>query len=297
MLVTPKDYIPIYHLHGSRYNPDSIVITQEDYVGLFRPTEYRLNKLPVLLQESTTIFMGYNLGDINVLTAIDWCNNVFKVPDEQTLAHPHETIQLVYISGIPQKPYRDEKNVIIVEINNVDTFLSSVVEKINASQSDRKIAFNKFDEIRKTITYDHETLVKKILNDEIYQKQFINEFFWDELSLINEMIELLSKIFDEFKTSESEPYAFDEYAKHLKFLITIFTSIGNRKLHPIYFDFLSNELMKLSQYIGKNKGQSFSALDVWNSEKHKIDETLWNELVSYSKSNFWGKGLEQILVR
>ncbi|MDK2866107.1 MAG: hypothetical protein PWP38_422, partial [Clostridiales bacterium] len=148
-----------------------------------------------------------------------------------------------------------------------------------------------------TITYDHETLVKKILNDEIYQKQFINEFFWDELSLINEMIELLSKIFDEFKTSESEPYAFDEYAKHLKFLITIFTSIGNRKLHPIYFDFLSNELMKLSQYIGKNKGQSFSALDVWNSEKHKIDETLWNELVSYSKSNFWGKCLEQILVR
>jgi hypothetical protein len=111
------------------------------------------------------------------------------------------------------------------------------------------------------------------------------------------MIELLSKIFDDFKTSESAPYAFDAYAMHLKFLITIFTCIGNRKLHPIYFDFLSNELMKLSQYIGKNKGQSFAALDVWNNEKQMIDENLWKELVSYSKSNFWGKGLEQILVR
>ena len=40
-IVTHSDLIPVYHLHGIRTNPTSLVITQEDYISLFRPNEYR----------------------------------------------------------------------------------------------------------------------------------------------------------------------------------------------------------------------------------------------------------------
>ena len=42
ILTSPKFEIPIYHLHGIRTDPSSIIITKEDYTKLFRPNEYRL---------------------------------------------------------------------------------------------------------------------------------------------------------------------------------------------------------------------------------------------------------------
>src|SRR5689334_7842641 len=43
-LSAPSGMTPVFHLHGIRTNPGSIVITQEDYVALFRPNEYRLQR-------------------------------------------------------------------------------------------------------------------------------------------------------------------------------------------------------------------------------------------------------------
>jgi hypothetical protein len=42
-LTYPKGIIPVYHLHGIRTNPEEIVISQEDYIALFRPYVYRLD--------------------------------------------------------------------------------------------------------------------------------------------------------------------------------------------------------------------------------------------------------------
>ncbi|MBO1912124.1 SIR2 family protein, partial [Microvirga sp. 3-52] len=70
-LTSPKEAIPVYHLHGIRHNPESIIITQEDYVKLFRPNEYRQIKLALTIKESTSLILGYGLGDVNVLSAVD----------------------------------------------------------------------------------------------------------------------------------------------------------------------------------------------------------------------------------
>jgi len=48
------------------------IIVQEDYVGQFRPTEYRQIKMALMIKESTMLIIGYGLGDVNVLTALDW---------------------------------------------------------------------------------------------------------------------------------------------------------------------------------------------------------------------------------
>jgi hypothetical protein len=71
-LSAPRDVIPVFHLHGRRTNPEEIIIAEEDYVALFRPNEYRQIKLALTIKESTTLILGYALGDVNVLTALDW---------------------------------------------------------------------------------------------------------------------------------------------------------------------------------------------------------------------------------
>jgi hypothetical protein len=70
--VLPRhDQVPIYHLHGHRLIPESIIVTTDDYVDLLgTPMEYRQHKLSLLLTESTTLMLGYRGGDMNVLTAM-----------------------------------------------------------------------------------------------------------------------------------------------------------------------------------------------------------------------------------
>ena len=46
-----KGVIPIFHLHGTRTAPEGIIITQEDYVALFRPAEYRQMRLALTIKE------------------------------------------------------------------------------------------------------------------------------------------------------------------------------------------------------------------------------------------------------
>jgi hypothetical protein len=62
--------LPVYHLHGHRHFPDSIRITEEDYVRMVGPLDYQRLKLPLLMLESTTLILGYALGDMNVRSAM-----------------------------------------------------------------------------------------------------------------------------------------------------------------------------------------------------------------------------------
>jgi hypothetical protein len=72
VLLPRADLIPIYHLHGHRLSPSSIVIAEADYVALLGPAQYRQMRLALTLTESTTVMLGYALGDVNVRTAMEW---------------------------------------------------------------------------------------------------------------------------------------------------------------------------------------------------------------------------------
>ena len=69
-VVARADAPPVLHLHGRITEPETIVVTDNDYVAALRPTSYAFFKLPVLLAESTTLLLGYGLGDVNVRQAV-----------------------------------------------------------------------------------------------------------------------------------------------------------------------------------------------------------------------------------
>lgn len=56
----------IYKIHGSVNSPDSIVITENDYINFQSKLKYLSAKLLTLFVEHPIIFIGYGLGDTNI---------------------------------------------------------------------------------------------------------------------------------------------------------------------------------------------------------------------------------------
>jgi len=106
-LVPNAEHIPIYHLHCHRLDPSSIKITEEDYVGLLAPLDYQKMKLPLLLLESTTLMLGYKLGDINVRAAMEWSKSFMGSDRLRVSSEQGVVIQALYKPENPKdEPYR-----------------------------------------------------------------------------------------------------------------------------------------------------------------------------------------------
>ncbi|MBT1073553.1 SIR2 family NAD-dependent protein deacylase [Pelotalea chapellei] len=125
-LSAPRGKIPVYHLHGLCTRPDEIIIAQEDYITLFRPSEYRQIKLALTIRESTTLILGYGLGDVNVLTALDWSTNVFG--GEQA-NYPHAVIQILKKENPRELPYWDKNGRVILESSNLAVFFEELMDR------------------------------------------------------------------------------------------------------------------------------------------------------------------------
>jgi hypothetical protein len=172
-LFIPKKLIPVYHIHGIRTNPRSLVVTQEDYIRLFRPNEYRQSKLSLILKESTTLFIGYGLGDINVLSAVDWANNVFRGENHN---EPPDIIQILLIEGTPRKEvYQQNNGTTILEVNSISNFfmeLCKYIEERRKAESAKKIQFSKI----KSYFYPNDTMIMEFLHNSKLRADLLNSF-------------------------------------------------------------------------------------------------------------------------
>ena len=61
-----KSGIDIYHIHGSTKSPQDMVVTATDYYDFINTSGYFHNKIHSLIQEYTTVIIGYSLGDPNL---------------------------------------------------------------------------------------------------------------------------------------------------------------------------------------------------------------------------------------
>ena len=76
--VPMREKTAVWHFHGRRDEPKNIVLTREDYIEFFRPGNYAQTKLAQLLHDHFTVFVGYSLSDMNLLSALDWAQHVYQ---------------------------------------------------------------------------------------------------------------------------------------------------------------------------------------------------------------------------
>ncbi len=83
----------IYKIHGSVTEPDSIVITDEDYQHFYEKSKYLAAKLMTIFMEYPIIFLGYSITDPNIrsiLSDIVSClpdNHFDKLQDRFVFVH------------------------------------------------------------------------------------------------------------------------------------------------------------------------------------------------------------------
>lgn len=280
-LISPQNLIPVYHLHGIRTNPNSIIISQEDYISLFRPNQYRQQKLSLSIKESTTLIVGYGLGDVNVLTAVDWSKYVYS---NQRINYPHEIIQLLYTDNPRKNPYRDRNDILIIEFKDLQTILTEIAEliiqeKLIEQENERKLHI-----LNDIFQNPNKENIDKFIDNKEFRKSVIDEISHNNIKLISGFLELFSRAIDETWVRAQPSGAFEAYDENLIILLDIIENIELTKLPPALLESIAYNLDSVSYYIGKNIGQSRAAYNSWQKRKGNIPIDMKTELLNIARA-------------
>jgi hypothetical protein len=283
-LISPSGIVPVFHLHGVRTNPEEIIIAQEDYVGLFRPTEYRQIKLALMIKESTMLIMGYGLGDVNVLTALDWSKNVFKSKSEN---YPNEVVQVVRKDNPKEKPYRDKNSVIVLETNSLISFFEEFSEVRKEKLSEEKKQNRSLRKLAKQLDDPDESMIEKFIDNVAYRKEVLRVLSTFSNDLISGFVSFLNKCIDE-TWARSEPNgAFQGYADNLTLILDILTSFSTKQIPPALFETTAYALQRVGYYVGNEYGKSFAAKIVWDRRSGDLSREMITELRSFASQHHY----------
>lgn len=286
-LSAPKNIIPIYHLHGTRIDSESIIITQEDYIPLFRPNEYRQAKLAMTIRESTTLILGYGLGDVNVSSAVDWSKNIYTEENE----YPHEIIQVLWTSSPQNHAYRDENKNIILEISDLEKFLNELILNIVKNQRQYDKELTELFEIIKSFQEEDEELVQSFIDRREVRLELIELLSRFEHHMISPYIQFLTVCIDKVWEKTSDNGAFDMYDKYINIILDIIINYDYEKMAPRLFQITVKSLNRVLNYVGSNTsplyyGDSWSATKSWHARKNEIPYDMLLEVYHYSKQSY-----------
>ncbi|WP_088840549.1 SIR2 family protein [Listeria sp. ILCC797] len=282
-LSAPKGIIPIYHLHGVRNDPESIIIVQEDYVPLFRPTEYRQSKLAMTIRESTTLVLGYGLGDVNVLSAVDWSKNLYTRGNE----YPYEIIQALWSENPKELPYRDEMGNLIIEISNIEEFLQELADYIQKSQG---LYLHKLEELQavvENLNNKEDEEIQEFITNQDFRLQLLEMLPQFEYHMISSYIEFLLVCINELWEKARKRNAFSNYDEYINILLDILIHYDYHKMPPRLFQILAEGLNRVLPYVGdyaedKVKGTAYDATKTWFTRKDSIPKDTKVQLISYA---------------
>lgn len=285
-LSAPKGVIPIYHIHGTRLDNDTIIITQDDYIPLFRPNEYRQSKLAMTIRESTTLVIGYGLGDMNVLSALDWSKNIYTEENE----YPYEIIQVFWTASPRENPYRDENGNIIIEISDLEVFLEELVSYLIDKKEEYDTKLKELNEFINRLNEDDEELVQKFIDEQEFRIKLLDMVSEFEYSMMYSYIEFFTRCINKVWIKTSEDGAFYVYDEYLIIILDIIINYEYNKMSPRLFQITAKALDSVLGYIGKDTsirslGDSWDATRTWHSRKRTIPKEMVRQLYHYSKEN------------
>ncbi|MFO6418938.1 SIR2 family NAD-dependent protein deacylase [Hylemonella sp. W303a] len=276
-LSSPTGVIPVFHLHGLRTNPEEIIISQEDYVSLFRPSEYRQIKLALTIRESTTLLVGYGLGDVNVLTAIDWSKNVFKGGGA---TYPNDVIQVLRKDNPKEKPYRDKNGIIILETEEISEFFEEFIDVREVDLKEKDKERKDLEELAKKLDEPDGVMIEKFIDDEKFREEILTVLSKFNIHLISGFVSFLNKCIDETWTRSAPNGAFEGYNQNLKLILDILTSFPISRFPPALFQTAAYGLQRVGYYVGDEGGKSWSAKRTWEKRKKELSKEVVAELRS-----------------
>lgn len=276
--IKTKDFVPVYHIHGSRSDPESIVITNEDYTHTLRFSDYRHARLPFLIKESTVLMIGYSLNDLNVLSAVDYCQNVYT---NVSTAYETPIIQLLYKKYPESEPYRDSNNIIIQEVFDLSEYLLEFAEYAKRYRGVIGKETKRINALIEKFTDSNDEEIQKFIEDKNMRLETINSIkdtdyeFW---YLYPSYTAFLNKAFGVLWDKASYPGAFSYYSDILDLLLDLVENINYSKVPTSFIEYLVDKFNSIAYYVGENSGQSWQASGLWNTRKNNIPSEFIHEV-------------------
>lgn len=283
-LISPRGIVPIYHLHGLRTNPDEIIIAQEDYVGLFRPTEYRQIKLALMIKESTMLIVGYGLGDVNVLTALDWSKNVYR---GKAGNYPNEVVQVVRKRHPKEEPYRDSNSIILVEASSLEAFFEELTEAKNEADEKEKKRQVELENLSDELMNPKKSTVNRFVDDKEFRDSVLKVLSRFSTDLISGFVSFLGRCIDVTWERSAPDGAFHGYAENLNMILDIFTTFTLKQMPPALFETSAYALQRVSSLVGSGRGQSWEAGRVWKRRRGELSKDMLGELENFAEQHHY----------
>jgi len=276
-LVTRSDRVPIYHLHGHRLEPSSVRITEEDYVALLGPIDYQRLKLPLLLLESSTVMLGYSLGDINVRSAIEWSHTFqgsasLKLNSQQGLV-----VQALRVSWPPRsQPYFGPNGEIIVEIADLGAFLLELGNERERFFKEEQTSADLIQDFLSTPTNALEVPTNKKTRD------LFHIVLADALSYCSSssIISFISQVLEPVWNSSRQFGAFQHYDTYVRLLIDIVCKLSLQPFRPNLMRYIAGSFNRVGPQIDtrRTSGSAFAASDRWFRDCATIPKPVAREL-------------------
>ena len=270
-----KGITPIFHLHGVRTHPEELIIAQEDYVALFRPQEYRQIRLALAMKESTACLLGYGLGDVNVLTALDWSKNVYEEGDG---AYPHEVIQVLRQKNPETEPYRLGNRILVVEVSEISSFFDEYAEAIDGLQAVQRKQGRRRAQIAKIFKEAKPENVNRFIEDEEWRRKVLQTFAKNSVQFVAEFEIFLVKTLKETRKRSGKPGAFNVYATNLDIILDFLNAFESEHFPPALLAAVVHNFDRLALYIGDDFGSSWAAKGVWDNRKSELRKSTIAEL-------------------
>lgn len=284
-LVPRPDRVPIYHLHGHRLRPASIKITEEDYVSLLGPIDYQRLRLPLLLLESTTLMLGYSLGDMNVRAAMEWARSF----DEriQLDEAQGQVVQALYVDApATREPYRGPNQEWVLEIDDLQMLLVEIGEAraaLSAELADLRSRIHTFlgaDDNAEAVAIEGSEEREEFL-------RIIRES--SSFSSHSRVVEFLDRVLEPIWDKATDRGGFDYYDDYLCLLIDVLEQLDT-ELEATLLGYLGDRLDRVAPLIDPSSGArkwgySWKASSTWRTRRADIPKTVLKEIRSFAESN------------
>ena len=275
----------IYHIHGSVTQPESIVLTINDYYNFQNTNNYFSRKFFTLLQESTVAILGYSLGDFNLNSILSEVKNSRKESFRRT--------DIYYVT-------KDDVNELLERFY-------SITYAIKALQYTEIDEF--FDSIDKNFDSAKELIdsVENLTSVIDGSKKYTDEFLKLRLSLTKILVQaaslgiestdeaFVSTLFDLVKKKKEfthETGAWNQYEHLADWLLELASLIviKDSKYEEEFCELVKYSLRKSSKKL--YKGYSWHAWTAWHNRWHEMKVENQIMLQDLIENNYWAYDLE-----
>lgn len=277
--------VKVHHVHGSIKNPNSMVVTSEDYFRFINGESYFSRKLSTSLHENTVVILGYSLGDTNLKAIINEykgfsrshviSSNIFLVARDGVSQHVKD--YYFYCYGIR-----------VLDNLAVHDFFTVLNSHMPAAMACAQPSVQNIQKILNGANYTPSYLG---LENSFYE--IVSSFSAVGLSINHQtVVDCLGKIIQTKISLTSVTGAWDQYHQMAKWLVYLGTilEIEGTSIQGVYLSAVESSMRTMRS--GYYLGYSWQAYACWHSK--------WNTLISsnrvlvrdYIQANvIWGDAL------